>query len=80
MNTAAPLGRPAKGKPTNYLTTSIPNQLRAWRRARRLSQSQAAPVLGVPLDTLQNWEQGRSRPRGLAVELLTTKLTTKGTK
>lgn len=45
---------------------TIPDQLRRWRRARGLSQSQAAPLLGVPVKTLQNWEGGRTKPRGLA--------------
>lgn len=46
---------------------SLPAKLRRWRKARGLSQSQAAPLLGVPLDTLQNWETGRCAPRTLAL-------------
>lgn len=49
---------------------SLPAKLARWRKARGLSQSQAAPLLGVTLDTLQNWEQGRSTPRGLALTSL----------
>jgi DNA-binding transcriptional regulator YiaG len=30
-----------------------------WRAQARLSQSQAAEMLDVPLKTLQGWEQGR---------------------
>lgn len=44
----------------------IPAKLRAWRKARGLSQSQAAPVLGLTKRTLENWEQGTTQPRGLA--------------
>lgn len=44
----------------------LPTLLRRWRRRRGLSQSQAAPVLGVPLKTLQNWEHGRNTPGTLA--------------
>lgn len=44
----------------------LPAALRRWRKERRLSQSQAAPVLGLTLRTLKNWEQGQSIPRGLA--------------
>jgi len=44
----------------------IPSKLRAWRKARGLSQSQAAPVLGITLRSLENWEQGTTQPRGLA--------------
>lgn len=46
--------------------TTIPAQLRKWRKARGLSQSQAAPVLGLTKRTLENWEQGTTQPRGLA--------------
>ena len=46
--------------------TTIPAQLRHWRKARGLSQSQAAPVLGLTKRTLENWEQGTTQPRGLA--------------
>lgn len=41
-------------------------QVAAWRRREKLSQSQAAVQIGVNLNTLQNWEQGRNEPRGLA--------------
>jgi len=46
--------------------TTIQTKLRAWRKARGLSQSQAAPVLGLTQRTLENWEQGTTQPRGLA--------------
>ena len=36
--------------------------LLAFRRRRKLSQAQAAKLLGVPVRTLQHWEQGRQRP------------------
>jgi len=35
-----------------------------------LSQSQFAVLIGVNLCTLQNWEQGRTRPTGPARALL----------
>lgn len=50
--------------------TTIQTKLRAWRKARGLSQSGAAPLLGVTLRTLENWEQGRSQPRGLALRAI----------
>jgi len=40
--------------------------LKAWRTANKLSQSQAAERLGVPLKTLQNWEIARTKPQGFA--------------
>src|SRR3989344_2777516 len=38
--------------------------VRAIRRKSGLSQSQFAALIGVNLRTLQNWEQGRTRPTG----------------
>jgi putative transcriptional regulator len=35
-----------------------------------LSQSKFAALLGISVDTLQNWEQGRRRPEGPARVLL----------
>ena len=40
------------------------------RRKSGLSQSQLATLIGVNLRTLQNWEQGRTRPTGPARALL----------
>jgi DNA-binding transcriptional regulator YiaG len=42
-------------------------KVRAWRKRKNLSQSKAAPVLGVKLDTLQNWEIARNMPRGIGL-------------
>jgi len=36
----------------------------------KLSQPKFAALLGISVDTLQNWEQGRRRPEGPAVVLL----------
>jgi putative transcriptional regulator len=55
-----------KKKPTTRERRDIPAQLRAWRERHGLSQSAAAQRLGLTLDTLQNWEQSRNQPRGLA--------------
>ncbi len=49
---------------------TISAKLKRWRRVRSLSQSQAAPLLGVPVKTLQNWEASRRTPRGLALSAL----------
>jgi len=35
-----------------------------------LSQSEFAGLLGISVNTLQNWEQGRRKPRGAARVLL----------
>ena len=42
----------------------------ALRALFKLSQSQFARLLGISVDTLQNWEQGRRRPEGPAKVLL----------
>jgi putative transcriptional regulator len=36
----------------------------------RLSQAKFAALLGISVDTLQNWEQGRRKPQGSARILL----------
>ena len=37
----------------------IANDLKSWRTAHSLSQSQLAMALGVSVRTIQEWEQGR---------------------
>ncbi len=39
------------------------SRLRRLRENRGLSQAQLAEKAGVPIDSVQNWEQGRTRPR-----------------
>ena len=40
-------------------------QLRAWRKARKMTQAQAADVLGVREGTVREWESGRRPIRKL---------------
>ena len=42
-----------------------PADLTAWRNRLGLSQSGAAARLNTPVDTYQNWEQGRRRIPGV---------------
>lgn len=43
---------------------------RAIRAATRLTQAEFAARIGVPLETVRNWEQGKRSPRGPARALL----------
>ena len=43
---------------------------RALRSAARMTQSEFAARIGVPVETLRNWEQGKRTPRGPARALL----------
>jgi len=40
------------------------------RKKLNVSQSRFAYMIGVSVDTLQNWEQGRRKPEGPALALL----------
>jgi len=44
--------------------------VKSIRRKLRVSQAQFANLIGVTVNTLQNWEQGRRRPTGPARALL----------
>ena len=47
-------------------TEKLSVRLRAWREKNDLSQSEAALRLQISKRTLQEWEQERAEPRGLA--------------
>ena len=47
-----------------------PEDVKAIRTRLNLSQSAFAALLGVSKRTLQDWEQGRRKPRGPACSLL----------
>ena len=42
------------------------DELRSWRHQHNLSQSEAALKLQISKRTLQEWEQRRAEPEGLA--------------
>jgi putative transcriptional regulator len=44
--------------------------VRDLRRRARLTQTEFAARLGVPVETIRNWEQGKRSPRGPARALL----------
>ena len=49
--------------------TSSP-RVRDLRRRAKLTQQEFAERLGVPVETIRNWEQGKRMPRGPARALL----------
>jgi putative transcriptional regulator len=51
-------------------TTSVAPGVRDLRRRARLTQLEFAARLGVPVETIRNWEQGKRSPRGPARALL----------
>jgi putative transcriptional regulator len=55
--------------PTRSFEAEDPD-VRMIRESYHLSQEQFAALLGISVKTLQNWEQGRRRPRGPARVLL----------
>jgi putative transcriptional regulator len=44
--------------------------IKSVRKQFEMSQSEMAMFLGISVDTLQNWEQGRRTPQGAAQTLL----------
>ena len=54
---------------TDLLRGATPD-VAALRARFKLSQAKFARLLGISVDTLQNWEQGRRRPEGPAKVLL----------
>ena len=59
-------------QPTAFasLETGSPPTVRDLRRRAHLTQQQFAAKLGVPVETIRNWEQGKRAPRGPARALL----------
>ena len=49
---------------------TAPTAVRDLRRRARLTQTEFAAKLGVPVETIRNWEQGKRAPRGPARALL----------
>jgi putative transcriptional regulator len=49
---------------------ATPPAVRELRRRAQLTQIEFAARLGVPVETIRNWEQGKRMPRGPARALL----------
>lgn len=61
--------RAGKLKPAR-VTKLTPEHPRAVRAQLGMTQDQFAELLGVPVGTLRNWEQGLRKPAGAAKSLL----------
>jgi putative transcriptional regulator len=61
LQPAMPLAEPAETGTT---------VVRDLRRRAQLTQQEFAAKLGVPVETIRNWEQGKRAPRGPARALL----------
>jgi putative transcriptional regulator len=66
---ATPSIAPAAASPASDDAISSP-AVRDLRRRARLTQLEFAARLGVPVETIRNWEQGKRMPRGPARALL----------
>jgi putative transcriptional regulator len=60
---------PASVQPAATMAASRP-AVRDLRRRAQLTQLEFAAKLGVPVETIRNWEQGKRAPRGPARALL----------
>jgi putative transcriptional regulator len=70
---------PARSRLTSRLASLAPrtarpktdaDYARAIRAATKLTQAEFAARIGVPIETVRNWEQGKRSPRGPARALL----------
>jgi putative transcriptional regulator len=66
---AMPAASPTAPDVTSGETPPLP-AVRDLRRRARLTQLEFAARLGVPVETIRNWEQGKRAPRGPARALL----------
>lgn len=60
----------ASDAPSLMPTANEPLAVRGLRQRARLTQTEFAARLGVPVETIRNWEQGKRVPRGPARALL----------
>jgi putative transcriptional regulator len=69
---AGGVGAPALETETASLDTASFERpaVRDLRRRARLTQQEFAAKVGVPVETIRNWEQGKRMPRGPARALL----------
>jgi putative transcriptional regulator len=65
-----PLAPDMPAAPETVVTRSSEPEVRDLRRRAQLTQMEFAARLGVPVETIRNWEQGKRMPRGPARALL----------
>ncbi|WP_439925122.1 helix-turn-helix domain-containing protein [Nitrobacter sp. JJSN] len=65
----APVMPVASSAPAGLASDTVP-EVRSLRQRARLTQVEFAARLGVPVETIRNWEQGKRMPRGPARALL----------
>jgi putative transcriptional regulator len=67
---AMPIAPQASVRDASAVDVVAPPAVRDLRRRARLTQLEFASRLGVPVETIRNWEQGKRMPRGPARALL----------
>jgi putative transcriptional regulator len=65
-----PVAAPLPNAPDLAAKTPEAAHARRIRAATKLTQAEFATRIGVPLETVRNWEQGKRSPRGPARALL----------
>jgi putative transcriptional regulator len=65
-----PLVPQMPAEPISAVARAIDPAVRDLRQRAQLTQTEFAARLGVPVDTIRNWEQGKRMPRGPARALL----------
>jgi putative transcriptional regulator len=68
--TAEMAGNVAGGNLQHEMPALETPPVRDLRRRARLTQQEFAAKVGVPVETIRNWEQGKRMPRGPARALL----------
>jgi len=62
--------KPAGNGPARDPAADIAHYSRTLRGRTKLTQAEFAARIGVPIETVRNWEQGKRSPRGPARALL----------
>jgi len=55
------------------MTQPTPTEIKAWRESVRLTQAQAAALIGYSVQAWEHWEQGRRPMRPVLFDLAQSK-------